>query len=59
MELIDRCQHFLDELGFPATVLSRKIGISSQALYEWRRGNLNLADSTLQRIDEYLKKYNF
>lgn len=59
MKLIERCQTFLDELGVPATVFSRKIGISSQALYEWRRGNLNLSGSTLKRIDEYLKRYGF
>lgn len=33
MELSERLQKFLDELGVPATVVCRKINLSTRALY--------------------------
>lgn len=59
MELKARLQKFLDELGVPVTVLSSKISLSPQSLYDWRKGKLRLSEKTLNRLDEYLKKYNF
>ena len=59
MELSDRLQKFLDELGVPATVVCRKINLSTRALYYWKNGKLNLSKSTLNRLDEYLRQYGF
>lgn len=59
MELKERCKKFLDELGVPVTVLSSKINLSPQSLYDWRKGKLKLSEATLKRLDDYLKKYGF
>lgn len=59
MDLINRCIRFLETLGIPTTVFCRNVKISPTAFYNWKNGNLTLADSTLERIDNYLKTYNF
>lgn len=59
MELIKRCETFLNELGVPVVVFCRKVDISTTAYYSWRKGFLQLSNDTLQRIDSYLKQYNF
>lgn len=59
MELSERLQRFLNELGVPVTTVCRKINLSTRALYYWRDGKLNLSKSTLQRLDEYLSRYGF
>lgn len=59
MNLIERCQHFLDELGVPVTAFCLRVEISAASFYKWRSGDLRLSDGTLQRIDSYLTNYNF
>lgn len=59
MKLIERCNNFLNELGVPVAVFCRKVNISPTAYYMWRAGQLRLSDDTLNRIDDYLSKYNF
>lgn len=54
-----RIERFLSELGLPKTRFCKGVGISTQALNAWIRGNLKLADSTLTRIDNYLRRYGF
>lgn len=54
-----RIQRFLTELGLPKTRFCKGIGISTQALNAWLRDDLRLSDSTLKRIDNYLRKYGF
>ncbi len=59
MDLVNRCTRFLVELGIPVASFSRRVKLSPQSLYDWKKGKLKLADSTLKRIDEYLTKYGF
>lgn len=59
MELIERCENFLSELGTPVTFFSKKVGLSPQSLYSWRKGKLSLSEASLDRIDQYLRKYGF
>ena len=54
-----RCNRFMDELGIAATKFCTRIQLSTSAFYAWRAGQLVLSEATAQRIDEYLKKYNF
>lgn len=54
-----RIDNFLSELQVPVTKFCKKINLSTQSLYDWRKGKLNLSDSTLKRIDNYLTKYGF
>lgn len=58
-DLKTRCINLLSALDLPKTRFCRNIGISTQAFNAWLRGDLHLADSTINRIDEYLKKFNF
>lgn len=58
-QLKDRIDNFLTELQVPVTKFCKRINLSTQSLYDWRKGKLNLSDSTLKRIDEYLAKYGF
>ena len=54
-----RLNHFLEEMGVPVTQVCKRVNLSPQSLYDWRKDKLKLADSTLKRIDEYLSKYYF
>lgn len=58
-QLKERIDNFLTELQVPVTKFCKRINLSTQSLYDWRKGKLNLSDSTLKRIDEYLTKYGF
>ncbi len=59
MKLQERVNNFLSELGVPLTVFSKKVNLSASAIRSWQKGTLNLSDSALERIDEYLSKYGF
>jgi hypothetical protein len=41
------------------TVVARKVGLSPQAIYQWKSGTLRLSDAAQSRIDEYLKGFNY
>lgn len=58
-ELLERVSRFLEEMGTPVTKFCKRVGISTPAYYAWRNGTLTLSEPTLQRIDDYLQKYNF
>lgn len=59
MELINRCNRFFDELEVPVTVFARKVNLSTQSVYKWRKQSLQLSENSLRRIDEYLTQYGF
>ena len=54
-----RILRFLNELQLPKTRFCRGIDISTQALNAWLRDDLRLSESTLKRIDDYLRRYGF
>lgn len=58
-ELKNRCRNFFNELSIPITAFCRKIELCTQSYYMWQKDTLSLSISTLERIDKYLKKYNF
>lgn len=58
-DLKTRCVNLLKALDLPKTRFCKNIKISTQAFNAWLRGDLNLAESTTKRIDDYLKKFNF
>lgn len=57
--LLDRIARIRDELGIPMTRLCRNMNISTHSIYAWKRGEINLKDETIKRIDDYLTKYGF
>lgn len=58
-DLKTRCINLIKALDLPKTRFCKNIKISTQAFNAWLRGDLNLAESTTKRIDEYVKKFNF
>lgn len=59
MNLKERCKDYLNEFETPVRRFCAKLGISYSAYYQWQRDELRLADSTLRRIDAYLRRYGF
>lgn len=59
MTLQERCIKLIETFDLPVTRLCRKIGISPQAYYKWQKGELKLADKTLNNIDRFLTENNF
>lgn len=57
--LRDRVQKFIDEFDMPITVFCRKIELTPDSYYKWKKGQLNLSEKTLQRISDYITKYGF
>ena len=58
-DLKKRCARFIDELGVSVTKFCERIKLSTGGYYAWRNGQLALSQGTLDRIDGYLKQYNF
>lgn len=59
VELENRITKFMTELGIPMTAFCRNIGMSTSTIRKWKKGQVQLSDAKLQRIDEYLRKYGF
>lgn len=57
--LRQRCDRFLLAFGMPVTKFCRMISISCPAYYKARRGDLELAESTTSRINDFLTKHGF
>ena len=57
--LSERVTAFLDELSITKTAFCRNVKLSVSSLWRWQHGELELSNETLQRIDDYLTKYNF
>lgn len=57
--LLMRCEKFIAELGIAVTKFCQRVQLSTSGYYAWRAGQLVLSDGTRQRIDGYLKQYNF
>ena len=58
-EVKTRAKKFIRDLGIPTTRFCFNVGISSSAFNRWQRNDLNLSETTVNRISEYLKRYNF
>ena len=59
MELKKRCKKFIDELGVHVAKFADNCGIGRSTYYKWIKGDIELTPSTLNKIDEYLKRFNY
>jgi len=59
MSLKERCKKFIAELGVQVAKFADNCGIGRSTYYQWQKGDIELSPSTLNKIDTYLKKYNF
>lgn len=57
--LQDRIDRFISDSGVPITRFCRAIGITPQTYYPWRKGETRISYATIQRIEEYLAKFNY
>ena len=57
--LIERCNKFIGDTGLAVTRFCRNINLSVTAFNQWRKGELNLKDETLNRIENYLAKFGY
>ena len=58
-QLMERCAAYLKDSGLPITRMCAKLGLSTGAFYQWRRGQLNLTPDRLLSIDDYLKRWGY
>lgn len=59
MSLKERCKKFIDELGVQVAKFADNCGIGRSTYYQWQKGDIELSDKSLNKIDDYLKKYGF
>ena len=59
LEVIQRSKKFINELGVKQTVFCKNIDIAVVTYYKWCSRQLDLSQSTLMRISDYLSKYGF
>ena len=54
-----RIDTFIQSTGLPITRFCKKIELSPQCYYRWRKGEVNLKDSTIKRIEMFLEQFGF
>lgn len=59
MSLMNRVEKFINELGVSKSAFCQRVKLNVSTLWKWMHGQLELSNETLQRIDNYLTKYNF
>lgn len=59
MELKERCQKMIEELGIPITKFCRNVNMSTMSYYNWQRDKINLTEERLKNIDAYISRYGF
>lgn len=58
MELKNRVQLFLEETGLPLSRFGKNVNLTADSLRKWMKGELNLKQSNLIKIDNWLKSFN-
>ncbi len=58
MDTKQKVQAFLTEFEMPKEKLCKRLGISRQIMRSWLNGELNLSDATIERIENFLSKYD-
>ena len=56
--IVKRAKDFMDELGLPVTRFAKCVNLAPDTIRQWLAGTLNLRESNLKRIDEFLKSFN-
>lgn len=59
MDLKKRCKGFICDTGVPVTQFCKHIKLSVSSYNRWQRDDLLIAESTQNRIDTYLKRFNY
>lgn len=56
--LREKVKVYLEESGIPKTTFCRRLGISTNHLYQWLNRGRNISDELRFKIMDYLKKYS-
>lgn len=54
----ERVKKYLSESACPKTILCKRLGISTNHLYAWLKGERNISDELSNKIRDYLDKYS-
>ena len=55
--LRERVKNYLTESAIPKTIFCKRLGISTNHLYAWLKGERNISDELSNKIKAYLDKY--
>lgn len=58
-QLKKRAKRFTDELNLPISRFAKNIGFDRSTYYKWLKGEKVFSETTLKKIDNYLKTYGF
>ena len=58
-QILNRVNDFLLHEEVPVTLMCRKVFISPQTFYLWRKDSRALSENVLKRFDNYLKHLNY
>lgn len=59
MTLIERCLTMIDTLGIKKTEFCKNVRIGYSTFFKWSNNELTISIEMIQKIDNYLKSYNF
>lgn len=59
IEIFERIDSFMSATGSPVTEFCKRVNISPQTYYRWRKNQLKLKDSTIERMKKFVEKFNF
>ncbi len=57
MELKQRTQNFIEELGLPLSQFAKRVELCPDSVRKWLNGELRIKPETETRIDNFLKKF--
>lgn len=58
MDEKERAKSFIQEIRLPVTRFAQNVGLCAGTMHQWFRGDLELSEQSLKRIDEFLKSFN-
>ena len=59
MDLVERCENMMKEIGIPVTEFCRRVEISPSCFYRWRAGEIKPGENTLARIEAWVSRFGF
>ena len=56
MNLKQKTNHFLKELGYPISEFCRRVGITTTTYYNWQKGVLEISEMRQEQIKNEIEK---
>ena len=58
-DLKDRVTRFIADSGAKKTLFADKVGIGRTTLYKWLEGSITISANIENKIDRYLREFNY